>query len=169
MKRTHGGGELRADDDGQNVTLQGWVHRRRDLGGLIFLDLRDRTGLVQLVVEPGSAAFAVGERLRSEFIVEVTGRVRLRPEEQRTGRLETGEVEVLTESLTILSEAKTPPFVLNNPQEAEGVNEELRLKHRYLDLRRAEAAAPLLLRHRVSKAIWDFLDGEGLYRSKRRC
>ena len=161
MKRTHGGGELRADNDAQHVTLQGWVHRRRDLGGLIFLDLRDRTGLVQLVVEPGSAAFAVGERLRSEFIIEVTGTVRLRPEMQQIERLATGAVEVLTESLTILSEAKTPPFVLNNPQEAEGVNEELRLKHRYLDLRRAEAAAPLLLRHRVSKAIWDFLDGEG--------
>ncbi len=161
MKRTHGCGELRAESDGQSVTLQGWVHRRRDLGGLIFLDLRDRTGLVQLVVEPGSAAFAVGERLRSEFIVEVTGTVRLRPELQRIERLETGEVEVLVQTLAVLSEAKTPPFVLNNPHEAEGVSEELRLKHRYLDLRRAEAAAPLLLRHRISKAIWDFLDGEG--------
>ena len=161
MKRTHGCGELRAESDGQSVTLQGWVHRRRDLGGLIFLELRDRTGLVQLVVEPGSEAFGTGERVRSEFIVEVTGTVRLRPEMQRIERLETGEVEVLVQTLAVLSEAKTPPFVLNNPQEAEGVNEELRLKHRYLDLRRAEAAAPLLLRHRVSKAIWDFLDGEG--------
>lgn len=161
MKRTHTCGQLRAGDEGQTVTLQGWVHRRRDLGGLIFLDLRDRTGLVQLVIEPDSGAFSAGERLRSEFIVEVTGRVRLRPEEQRITKLETGDVEVLTESLTVLSEAKTPPFVLNNPVEAAEVSEELRLKYRYLDLRRPEAAAPLLLRHRVSKAIWDFLDGEG--------
>lgn len=161
MKRTHTCGELRAADANRTVTLQGWVHRRRDLGGLIFLDLRDRTGLVQLVVEPDSGVFAAGERLRSEYILEVTGTVRLRPEMQRIERLETGEVEVVVQTLTVLSEAKTPPFVLNNSHEAGEVSEELRLKHRYLDLRRAEAAAPLRLRHRVSKAIWDFLDGEG--------
>lgn len=161
MKRTHMSGDLRGGDAGENVTLQGWVHRRRDLGGLIFLDLRDRSGLVQVVIEPGSEAFTVGEQLRSEFIVTVSGSVRLRPETQRTTRLETGEIEVLAESISILSEAKTPPFVLNNPEEAAEVSEELRLKYRYLDLRRPEAAAPLLLRHRVSKAIWDFLDAEG--------
>ena len=160
-KRTHMCGDLRAGDAGQSVTLQGWVNRRRDLGGLIFLELRDRTGLVQVVIEPGSAAFSVGEQLRPEFIVTVSGSVRLRPEEQRTARLQTGEVEVLAESITTVSEAKTPPFVLNNPEEAEGVSEDLRLKYRYLDLRRPEAAAPLYLRHRVSKAIWDFLDAEG--------
>ncbi len=160
-KRTHMSGDLRGADAGQTVTLQGWVHRRRDLGGLIFVDLRDRAGLVQVVIEPGSPAFAVGEQLRPEFIVTVSGSVRLRPEEQRTTRLETGDVEVLAEALSILSEAKTPPFVLNNPEAAAEVSEELRLKYRYLDLRRPEAAAPLMLRHRVSKAIWDFLDAEG--------
>ncbi len=160
MKRTHTCGELRADDAGNSVTLQGWVHRRRDLGGLIFLDLRDRSGLVQVVIDPESPAFGVGEQLRPEFIVTVGGTVRLRPEGQRSTKLETGAVEVVAETVTILSEAKTPPFVLNNPDEAE-VSEELRLKYRYLDLRRPEAAAPLVLRHRVSKAIWDFLDAEG--------
>ena len=160
-KRTHMCGDLRAGDAGQAVTLQGWVNRRRDLGGLIFLDLRDRSGLVQVVIEPGGEAFPVGEQLRPEFIVTVSGNVRLRPEEQRTVRLKTGDVEVLAQSITLISEAKTPPFVLNNPEEAEGVSEDLRLKYRYLDLRRPEAAAPLYLRHRVSKAIWDFLDAEG--------
>ena len=160
MKRTHTSGELRAEHAGQDVTLQGWVHRRRDLGGLIFLDLRDRSGLVQVVIEPDSPAFGAGETLRSEYVVEVRGLVRLRPESQRSTKLATGDVEVLAEAITILSEAKTPPFVLNNPDEAE-VSEELRLKYRYLDLRRPEAAAPLVLRHKVSKAIWDFLDGEG--------
>lgn len=161
MNRTHTCGELRAADDGVNVTLQGWVHRRRDLGGLIFLDMRDRSGLVQVVIEPQSPAFGVGERLRPEFIVEVGGSVRGRPEGQRSERLQTGAVEVVADTVTILSEAKTPPFVLNNPDEAGEVSEELRLRYRYLDLRRPEAAAPLLLRHRVSKAVWDFLDAEG--------
>ena len=161
MKRTCMSGDLRSGDAGKPVTLQGWVHRRRDLGGLIFLDLRDRSGLVQVVIEPDSAAFAVGEQLRPEFIVTVQGSVRLRPETQRTEKLQTGDIEVLAESVTILSAAKTPPFVLNSPEEAEGVSEDLRLKYRYLDLRRPEAVAPLVLRHRVSKAIWDFLDGEG--------
>ena len=159
MKRTHSSGELRTEHAGETVTLQGWVHRRRDLGGLIFLDLRDRSGLVQIVIEPDSNAFSVGETLRSEYVVEVRGQVRLRPGSQRSTKLATGEIEVLAEAITILSEAKTPPFVLNNPDEAE-VNEELRLKYRYLDLRRPEASAPLVLRHKVSKAIWDFLDAE---------
>ncbi len=160
MKRTHTCGELRAADEGRSVILQGWVHRRRDLGGLIFLDLRDRTGLVQIVIEPESSAFAVGERLRPEFIIEVGGRVRQRPKVQRSAKLPTGAVEVVADTVTVLSEAKTPPFVLNNPGEAAEVSEELRLKYRYLDLRRPEAAAPLRLRHRVTKAIWDFLDAE---------
>jgi len=161
MKRTHTCGELRRDHADDNVTLQGWVNRRRDLGGLIFLDLRDRTGMVQVVVEPGGEAFTVAEGLRGEFIVQVEGRVRLRPEDQRTGRLETGDVEVLGERVEILSEAKTPPFLVDGSVDAGEVSEELRLRHRYLDLRRPEAVRPLLIRHRVTKAIWDFLDGEG--------
>ena len=122
------------------MTLQGWVNRRRDLGGLIFLDLRDRTGLIQVVIDPEQAeAFALAERLRSEFIVEVRGEVRLRPEDQRSERMATGEVEVLARGLGILSEAKTPPFQVDGSVDASDVNEELRLKHRYLDLRRPEA------------------------------
>jgi aspartyl-tRNA synthetase len=160
VKRSHSCGELRAAQEGKTVTLQGWIHRRRDLGGLIFLELRDRTGLVQIVIEPGTTAFAVGEGLRPEFIAEIDGRVRVRPEGQRTARLETGDVEVLADTVTVLAEAKTPPFVLNSPDEAGEVSEELRLRYRYLDLRRPEAAEPLWLRHRVSKAIWDFLDAE---------
>ena len=161
MKRTHHCGLLNESLVAERVTLQGWVNRRRDLGGLIFLDLRDRSGLVQVVVEPDSPAFAEGQKLRSEFVVELTGTVRRRPEEQRNERMKSGNVEVAAETLTILSEAKTPPFLVDGSIDAESVSEDLRLKHRYLDLKRPEAAAPLILRHKVSKAIWDFLDHEG--------
>ena len=161
MKRSNYCGELRAEHAGKRVTLQGWVNRRRDLGGLIFLELRDRSGVVQIVVEPGSDTFAVAETLRSEWVLEVVGTVRLRPEGERTERLQTGEVEVVAESITVLSEAKTPPFQVDGSVDASEVSEELRLRHRYLDLRRPKAAAPLLLRHRVSKAIWDYLDAHG--------
>ena len=155
-------GEARRENAGQEVRLQGWVNRRRDLGGLIFLDLRDRSGLVQIVVDPEQAeAFAAAERLRSEFVVEITGEVRLRPEDQRSERMATGEVEVLAKEVTILSEAKTPPFQVDGSVDASEVNEELRLKHRYLDLRRPEALRPLVLRHKISKAIWEYLDREG--------
>jgi aspartyl-tRNA synthetase len=154
-------GTLRAVHEGQAVTLKGWVNRRRDLGGLVFLDLRDRSGLVQVVVEPGSGAFKTAERLRSEFVVEVTGRVRARPEGQRSERLATGAVEVVASNVIVLSEARTPPFLVDGTVDASEVSEELRLKYRYLDLRRPEALRPLLVRHRVLKAIWDFLDAEG--------
>lgn len=127
----------------------------------MFFDLRDRSGLVQVVVEPGSGAFGTAERLRSEFVVEVTGRVRARPEGQRSDRLQTGAVEVVARGVTVLSEAKTPPFLVDGSVDAGEVSEELRLKYRYLDLRRPEALRPLLVRHKVIKAIWDFLDAEG--------
>ena len=161
MKRTHYAGDLRAEHVGEPVVLQGWVNRRRDLGGLVFIDLRDRGGLVQVVVEPESDAFATAEQVRSEYVVELAGTVRLRPENQRSGKRETGEVEVLVDRLTVLSEAETPPFLVDGSVDAGEVSEELRLKHRYLDLRRPEAAAPLLLRHVVSKAVWDYLDEAG--------
>lgn len=154
-------GTLRAAHEGQTVTLKGWVNRRRDLGGLVFLDLRDRSGLVQVVVEPGSGAFGAAERLRSEFVVEITGQVRARPEGQRSDRMGTGAVEVVASGVTVLSEAKTPPFLVDGSVDAGEVSEELRLKYRYLDLKRPEALRPLLVRHRVIKAIWDFLDAEG--------
>ncbi len=160
MKRTHICGELRPKHDGQEVTLQGWVNRIRDKK-VIFIILRDRSGLVQVVTEPGQAAFEKAKSLRSEYIVEVSGKVHLRSEGDRTDTISTGDIEVVADSITILSEAKTPPFQVDGSVNASEVNEELRLKHRYLDLRRPEALNPLVLRHKVSKAIWDYLDGQG--------
>ena len=162
MRRTHTCGALRASDDRHAVVLQGWVHRRRDLGGLVFLELRDRDGITQVVVEPDAdAAFAAATRLRSEWVVEVGGRVRTRPEAQRSARLATGDVEVVAERVTVLSEAKTPPFPLEGHVDGGEVLEDLRLRHRYLDLRRPEALAPLRLRHAVIREIWRYLDAEG--------
>jgi aspartyl-tRNA synthetase len=162
MKRSSYCGALRVDHAGQEVVLQGWVNRRRDLGGLIFIDLRDRSGLVQVVVDPAHAdAFRTAEGVRSEFVLEIEGQVRTRPEDQQTDRLATGAVEVVATDLKVLAEAHTPPFQLDGSVDARDVSEELRLKYRYLDLRRAEAARPLVLRHKVSKAIWDYLDREG--------
>ena len=166
MKRTHYCGELSEANVGERVVLEGWVNRRRDLGGLIFLDLRDREGLVQAVVDPASPAFAEAERVRGEYVVRVEGTVRPRPEDQKNPRLKTGGVEVAVESLEILSEAKTPPFAVDAGWRGEAdpeVNEELRLKYRYLDLRRRTMMERLRLRHKVEKAIWDFLDREGFY------
>ena len=162
MKRTQLCGQLTKANTGDSVLLQGWVNRRRDLGGLIFIDLRDRSGLVQAVVEPERAeAFATAEGVRSEFVVELSGKVRERPAAQQSERMASGQVEVLVNALTVLSEAETPPFLVDGSVDAGEVSEDLRLKHRYLDLKRPEALAPLLIRHRVSKAIWDFLDAEG--------
>jgi len=153
MIRSHYCGDLRAADEGKSVVLQGWVNRRRDLGGLVFIDLRDRSGITQVVVEPDAQqAFANAERVRSEYVITVSGTVRLRPENQR-GDAATGAIEVVAAELDILSAARTPPFQVDGSVDASEVNEELRLKHRYLDLRRPEALKPLLLRHRVTKAI----------------
>ena len=162
MRRTHTCGALRADHEGEAVILQGWVHRRRDLGGLIFLDLRDRDGMTQVVVEPaaGATGFATATSLRSEWVVEIEGAVRMRPEGQRSDRLATGDVEMVASSVAVLSEARTPPFPLDDAAggKAGAVNEDLRLRHRYLDLRRPEAMAPLLVRHAVIREIWRYLD-----------
>ncbi|CAN5813856.1 aspartate--tRNA ligase [soil metagenome] len=160
MRRTHTCGALRAEHDGLSVTLLGWVNRARDLGGLVFVDLRDRTGMIQVVMDAAADTIVGADALRSEWVVRIEGRVRLRPVEQRSARLATGDVEVEATVLTVLSEADTPPFPVDGSVDAADVNEELRLKHRYLDLRRPEAMAPLLLRHRVIKAIWEFLDRE---------
>ena len=162
MRRTHTCGALRAEHEGTAVLLQGWVHRRRDLGGLVFVELRDRAGLTQVVVEPAAAdAFAVAQGVRSEYVVEVRGTVRARPEAQRSAKLATGAVEVVAKELVVLSEAKTPPFPLDAVGDAGEVAEDLRLRHRYLDLRRPEALQPLLVRHAVQRAIWRHLDAEG--------
>jgi len=162
MRRTHFAGSLREEHVGEEVVLEGWINRRRDLGGLIFLDLRDREGLVQLVAHPESPAYKEAERVRSEWVVRARGTVRLRPEPNP--RLPTGKVEVALTSLEVLSEAKTPPFPVDagwRGEEEKEVSEELRLRYRYLDLRRRKMQENLRLRHRVIKAIWDFLDREG--------
>ena len=162
MRRTHYAGSLRETHVGEEVVLEGWVNRRRDLGGLIFLNLRDREGLVQLVAHPASPAYATAERVRPEWVVRAKGLVRLRPEPNP--RLATGRVEVELSALEVLAEAKTPPFPVDagwRGEEEKEASEELRLKYRYLDLRRRRMQENLRLRHRVIKAIWDFLDREG--------
>ena len=150
-------GELRASDAGTTVVLKGWVNRRRDHGGLIFLDLRDRYGLTQVVCNPedSPAAHAVAEGIRSEYVVEVRGNVRERPEGTRNARMPTGDVEVDAVDVTIINAAKTPPFEIN---EESDVDESIRLEYRYLDLRRPRMQQNLMLRHKVIKTIRGFLD-----------
>ena len=156
--RTHYCGTLDAGAIDQPVRLCGWMHRRRDHGGVIFVDLRDRTGLVQVVVDPDTPeAFAVAERVRSEYVLQVAGRVRRRPEGTENPDMATGEIEVLVEELNILSAAETPPFQLDE----EDVAEEHRLRFRYLDLRRPEMQARLRLRAQVTRRLRRFLDDEG--------
>ncbi|MGQ9692810.1 MAG: aspartate--tRNA ligase [Thermaceae bacterium] len=162
MMRTHYCGELSLKHEGQEVSLAGWVNRRRDLGGLIFLDLRDWTGLVQVVVHPENPSFKEAERLRGEWVIRVKGWVRRRA--KPNPKLKTGEVEVELSELEILAEARPLPFPVDaawRGEEDKEANEELRLKYRYLDLRRRRMQDHLRLRHRVQKAIWDFLDREG--------
>jgi aspartyl-tRNA synthetase len=150
-------GELRSGDADRTVVLAGWVHRRRDHGNLIFIDLRGRDGLVQVVVNPELAPDAHGEaeRVRNEWVVQVTGTVSIRPEGTKNSDLPTGEIEVYATSVTVLAESKTPPFYVNEDAE---VDELLRLKYRYIDLRRPQMADVLRLRHRTVKFIRDFLD-----------
>ncbi|WP_457630693.1 aspartate--tRNA ligase [Oceanithermus sp.] len=166
MKRSEYCGNISEEHVGREVVLEGWVNRRRDLGGLIFLDLRDREGLVQVVVDPESPAFAAADRVRSEYVLRVSGVVRARPADQVNENLRSGRVEVVASSIEILNEAATPPFAIDaswrgEEDPAERVNEDLRLKYRYIDLRRKKMLERLRLRHRVIKSIWDFLAGEG--------
>jgi aspartyl-tRNA synthetase len=155
MKRTHTCGELRAKDVGQTVLLQGWVSRIRELSGKYFVVLRDRTGIIQLTVEKTNSSYEVASDLGSEFVLEVKGLVRLRDEGQRTKAYETGDIEIIPSEIVVLSKSQTPPFPVDGTPV--NVSEELRLKYRYLDLRRPEAARALRLRHTVTKAIWDYL------------
>ncbi len=153
-------GELRLGSVGSEVTLSGWVHRRRDHGGLIFIDLRDRSGIAQVVVNPETApeAHGVAEQVRSEWVVRITGQVARRPEGTVNPQLATGEVEVHATGTEVLNASKTPPFYVNEEQE---VDEAIRLSHRYLDLRREGMHRNMVLRHRVVKFIRDFLDERG--------
>jgi aspartyl-tRNA synthetase len=160
MQRTATCGELRAQDRDTSVVLEGWTHRRRDLGGLIFIDLRDRAGITQLVFNPNDHAEAheVASRVRPEFVLRVHGTVRERPEGTRNANLATGDVEVAVEKIAVLNEAKTPPFPIAEDSE---VDEIVRLRYRYLDLRRERMQRNIVLRHRVVKHIRDFLDARG--------
>ena len=155
-------GELRAEHAGREVTVAGWVHRRRDHGNVIFADLRDSRGLVQVVFHPEDAptAHAVAESLRAEWVVSVTGTVRMRPEGTANENLATGEVEVLASSATVLNESKTPPFDVSQGGQGQ-VDELLRLRYRYLDLRTQSMHDNIVLRHRVVQYIRDFLDERG--------
>ncbi len=164
MKRTHHCSELRPAHIGQTVTLAGWVHSRRDLGGLIFVDVRDREGRTQSVFDPALVTKEVFERassLRSESVVAITGKVRHRPEGTNNSKIPSGEVEVVAQDLELLNQAEVLPFPVDDPEVASKVNEELRLQYRYLDLRRPEMSRNLRLRSKVATATRVFLDEQG--------
>ncbi|HEU0040108.1 MAG TPA: aspartate--tRNA ligase [Verrucomicrobiae bacterium] len=164
MKRTHHCNELRPAHIAQMVTLAGWVHSRRDLGGLIFIDVRDREGRTQTVFDPSDLPKELFDRaaaLRSECVVAIAGKVRQRPTGTNNPKIPTGEVEVMAQTLEVLNVAEVLPFPVDDPEAANKVNEELRLKYRYLDLRRPEMARNLRLRSRVATATRVFMEEQG--------
>jgi len=160
LLKTHSCGELRRSHIGAAVTIAGWVHRRRDHGGLIFIDLRDKDGIVQVVFNPevSASAHEVASDFRNEYVVQVRGKVALRPKGTENPKLPTGEIEVLAEQARVLNASKTPPFYIN---EDVPIDENLNLKYRYLYLRRPRVKENILLRHRVVKFMRDFLDARG--------
>ena len=160
MLKSHSCGELRGKHAGQKVTLAGWVHRRRDHGGKVFIDLRDREGIVQVVFNPQvlEAAYEVAGSLRSEYVIQVTGEVATRPKGTENPKLATGDIEVVAKEILILNPSKTPPFYITEDEEVE---ESLCLKNRYLYLRRPRLKDNLILRYRVIKFIRDLLDAKG--------
>lgn len=161
MKRTHSCGELRKKDVGHKVTLMGWVDKRRDHGGLIFIDLRDRDGITQVVFNPelDKNAHEKAHDLRAEYVLSVEGKVSPRPSGTENPNLPTGEIEILVSRMEILNLSKTPPFMIEDDR---GVSENLRLKYRFLDLRRSSLQRNLIFRHKVTKAVREFLDNHGL-------
>ena len=164
MKRTHHCNQLRPEHVGQTVTLCGWVHSRRDLGGLIFIDVRDREGRTQCVFDPSDLAkelFEQAAALRSECVVQINGQVRARPAGTNNPKIPTGEVEIMARELIVLNVADVLPFPVDDPEAASKVNEELRLKYRYLDLRRPEMIRNLRLRSKVATATRIFMDEQG--------
>src|SRR5262245_44813289 len=160
LSRTHTCGALRAADVGADVTLLGWVHRVRDLGSLIFLDVRDRHGHTQVIVEGNDELLERGKKLRSEFIVAVLGTVERRSDDTINRGVPTGEIEVRARELRLLNEAKTPPFPIS---EEANVAEETRLKYRYLDLRRPRLNDNIGLRHRITLALRNYFDAQGFW------
>ncbi|MFQ5996969.1 MAG: aspartate--tRNA ligase, partial [Dehalococcoidales bacterium] len=160
MLKSHHCGELRKEHVGAQVTLAGWVDRRRDHGGLIFIDLRDREGVVQVAFNPeiSKTCHRVADKMRNEYVVRVGGEVALRPPGTENPKLPTGDVEVVARDAEILNPARTPPFYINEDVEIE---ENLRLRYRYLDLRRPQMKENILLRHQIVKFIRDFLDADG--------
>ncbi|MBT2646911.1 aspartate--tRNA ligase [Bacillus sp. ISL-34] len=158
--RTYFNGEVTEAAIGEKVTLKGWVQKRRDLGGVIFIDLRDRSGVVQVVFNPdiSADALATAEKIRNEYVLDIQGTVIKRDEANFNPNVTTGTVEVQAENVTILNEAKTPPFIID---ERTDVSEDIRLKYRYLDLRRPAMFETLKMRNQTTKAIRDYLDGEG--------
>jgi aspartyl-tRNA synthetase len=164
MKRTHHCNELRPEHAGQTVTLSGWVHSRRDLGGVLFIDLRDREGRTQTVLDPSDLSkelFEQASKLHSESVISISGKVRVRPAGTENTKIPTGQVEVLVKELTVLNNADVLPFPVDDPEVANKVNEELRLKYRYLDLRRPEMTRNLRVRSKVAIATRSYMDEQG--------
>src|ERR1700722_987474 len=164
MKRTHHCNQLRPAHIGHPVTLSGWVHSRRDLGGLIFIDIRDREGRTQTVFDPSAMlreVFDQAASLRSECVISVTGSVRARPAGTNNPKIVTGEIEIGATALEVLNMADVLPFPLDDPEVAKSVNEELRLQYRYLDLRRPEMARNLRTRSKVATATRNYFDEQG--------
>ena len=160
IKRTHTCGQLRRNDIGMDIALTGWVQRRRDHGGLIFIDLRDRHGITQVVFNPEASKdmHAIAHDLRSEYVIGINGVVRERPAGTSNANLKTGEIEVVVKEIEIINESKTPPFLIEDEEE---ISENLRLKYRYLDLRRPRMRKNLLLRHTVIRSVRKFLESKG--------
>ncbi|MCY3917791.1 MAG: aspartate--tRNA ligase [Chloroflexi bacterium] len=160
MMKTHTCGELRMKDAGTPVRLAGWVNRRRDQGGLIFIDLRDRWGITQVVVdlELAPEAHAVADSARNEYVLNVEGNVRIRPEGTANPELATGDIDIVADEIVILNPSRTPPFYINRDED--NLDEALRMRHRYLDLRREAMQLSILLRHKTVKFIRDFLEAE---------
>lgn len=157
--RSHYCGDVNETLEGQTVTVAGWMHRRRDHGGVIFIDLRDREGLVQVVCNPEDAeSFAVAERVRSEYVLQIEGEVRLRPEGSDNPDLKSGKIEIVAKNLEILNSSETPPFPLTEQAE---VSEDVRLRHRYIDLRRPEMLQKLRFRSQITRQLRNFLDDNG--------
>lgn len=158
MLKTHNCGELREQHDGLTVVLAGWVHRRRDQGGLIFIDLRDRWGITQVVIDESQSveAHRVASDARAEYVLQIKGTVRIRPEGTENDELETGKIDVFAHEIKLLNESKTPPFYINRDDEP--VEEARRMQYRYLDLRRPNMQRNIVLRHRTVKYIRDYLD-----------